>query len=213
MYNWSNHKYVLFAVMMFNWSNHKYVYFAIMMCNYMFWWLFTFHNTGTCFTRLWLWAGWPTSFSRPTRETMLTKTNTAEKQREDFPPQKRKKNEGEWTRKAESRTWKKFLVVGEACVAICLPTTGLKGNIRQLCVINHRDQRLHLWFNAAGHARREVGWCWGWDGGGGGGGGEGRGGGRGGGSCSIPLNSLFTYCEFSSSHSSPTSHRPLYCGV
>ena len=86
---------------------------------------------------------------------MLTETNAAEKQGEDF----NNKNEGEWTRKVESSTWKKFLAVGEACVAMFLPTTGLKGNICQLWVINRRDQHLRLWFNTAGCAHREVGRC------------------------------------------------------
>ena len=53
---------------------------------------------------------------------MLTETNAAEKQGEDF----NNKNEGEWTRKVESSTWKKFLAVGEACDATFLLTPRFK---------------------------------------------------------------------------------------
>ena len=38
------------------------------------------------------------------------------------------KNEGEWTGKVEIRTRKKFLAVGEACVAIFWPTPGFSGD-------------------------------------------------------------------------------------
>ena len=31
---------------------------------------------GTCWNRLWLWAGWPILFCRPTQETALAETNT-----------------------------------------------------------------------------------------------------------------------------------------
>ena len=52
-------------------------------------------------------------FRGPTRETVLAETNAVNMQGEDV-----EKNDSEWNRKVEIRTWKKFLAVGETCVAI-----------------------------------------------------------------------------------------------
>ena len=46
--------------------------------------------------------------SRSTRESALVKTNTFKKQGKDV-----EVNKGEWTGKAEIKTWTKFLAVGE----------------------------------------------------------------------------------------------------
>ena len=48
-------------------------------------------------------------FRGPTRETVLAETNAVNMQGEDV-----EKNDSEWNRKVEIRTWKKFLAVDEA---------------------------------------------------------------------------------------------------
>ena len=55
------------------------------------------------------------------------------------------KHEGQWTRKVEIRTRKKFLVVGEACMAIFRPTPGFKmENICQLRDLSRVENKT-LW--------------------------------------------------------------------
>ena len=49
----------------------------------------------------------------PTRQNVFAKPNTAENQGEDL-----ENDEGEWILKVEIKIMKKFLAVGEACMAI-----------------------------------------------------------------------------------------------
>ena len=84
-------------------------------------WLILFREVGMMMPGWpFLWAEWVIVFGGRARETALPKL-TQLKIARWF-----RKTEGEWTRKAEIRTRKKFLAVGEACVAILLPAPGLK---------------------------------------------------------------------------------------
>ena len=90
----------------------------------MFWYLFIFcmHSPPEPAETACDYAGWPILFYRPIQQTALAQTNAVQKLGEDS-----EKKEGEWTCKVEIRTRKRFLAVGEACMAIFWPALGFKG--------------------------------------------------------------------------------------